>query len=62
MDGLQPSMERVRVRWREGPSNYTEQALEARHSHVQQVTESCCICIGNLVSHDKSIDKPNYRA
>lgn len=41
MDGLQPPMERVRLRRREGPANYTEQALEAGHSHVQQVTRSC---------------------
>lgn len=61
MDGLQSSMERVRVRRREGPSNYTEQALEARHTHVQQVTQSRCICIGNLVPCDKSIGEPNYR-
>lgn len=54
MDGLQPPMERIRVRRREGPSNYTKQALEARHTHVQQVTESCSIYIGNSVSHGKS--------
>lgn len=60
MGGLQPPMERVRV-WRcKGPSNYTKQALEARHSHVQQVTQSCRICIGNLVPRDKSIGESNY--
>ena len=62
MDGLQSSMERIRVRRREGPSNYAEQALEARHSHVQQVTRACRICIVNLAPHDKSIGESNYPA
>ena len=62
MDGLQSSMERIRVRRREGPSNYAEQALEARHPHVQQVTRACRICIGNLVPHDESIGESNYPA
>lgn len=60
MGGLQPPMERVRVRRCKGPSNYTKQALEARHSHVQQVTQSCRICIGNLVPRDESISESNY--
>lgn len=49
VDGLQPPVERVRVRRCEGPSNYAEQALEAGYPHVQQVIWPRYICVATLI-------------
>lgn len=38
MERLQPEMERVGVRWRQGPQDHADEDLEARRAHVQQVT------------------------
>lgn len=38
MERLQPEMERVGVRWREGPQDHADEDLEAGCAHVQQVT------------------------
>lgn len=49
MDGLQPPVERVRVRRSEGPSNYAEQALETGYPHVQQVIWPRYNCVAILI-------------
>lgn len=42
MDRLQFAVERVRVPGRQGPADNTDQAVEARRAHVQQVSPFCC--------------------